>query len=51
MTYEFYMDGEKVTRKTFENAYGKEYVKEILTEAEPFATFDLNGGNDNIFCY
>lgn len=54
MKFEFWMNGIKVTKKEFMNAYGEQLAKEIIEEikAEPVGSISfLNGGLDEIHTY
>ena len=50
MKYLFSMNGEYVSEKTFVNAYGNEFVKQIKAELKknPYSTMFLNDGMDEV---
>ena len=53
MRFRFSMNGKYVTRKTFEDAYGKWEVKRICQELkkDSWTTMYLNDGQDEVFAY
>ena len=53
MKFRFSMNGEYVTRKTFEDCYGKTETRRIINELknDPWATIYLNDGMDEVFAY
>ena len=54
MKYRFSINGEYVSRKSFENAYGKCEVQNIikeLNESGHWTTIFLNDGLDEVSCY
>ena len=54
MKYRFSINGEYVSRKSFENAYGKCEVQNIikeLNESGKWTTIFLNDGLDELSCY